>query len=127
MRDTVGNTAAAPAKRRSNRRRASVMASPHELQCLPANAEGFRAKVAKSNRFRIARLPEALPLPLILRDIGKSRWQLCNDVTPVVAPRGRGRATSAVGGSPLRRSAALVSVIEDLAAAPASRYLLSDA
>src|SRR6202035_3971775 len=46
-RDTVGNTAAAPAKRRSNRRRASVMASPHELQCLPAIAEGFRAKIER--------------------------------------------------------------------------------
>src|ERR1700676_933440 len=47
IRDAVGNTAA-PAKRRSNRRRASFMTLPHELQCLPANAEGFRAKVARS-------------------------------------------------------------------------------
>jgi hypothetical protein len=66
----VGNTAA-PANRRSNRRRASLwrarfMALPHERHCLPANAEGFRARVAKSNRFRIARPPKALPLPVLM-------------------------------------------------------------
>jgi hypothetical protein len=41
--------------------------------------------------FGIARLPEALPLPLILRDLGKFRWQLLNEVTPFAALRGRGR------------------------------------
>jgi hypothetical protein len=68
------------------------MALPHELQRLAANAEGFRAKIAKSNRFRNARLPEALPLPLILRNIGKSRWQLSGEITLVAGVQGRGRA-----------------------------------
>jgi hypothetical protein len=74
------------------------MALPHELQRTPANAEGFRAKIAKSNRFRIARLPKALPLPLILRNLGKSRWQLFDNDTPVAAPRGRGRAIARLQG-----------------------------
>jgi hypothetical protein len=41
-------------------------------------------------RFGIARLPEASPLPLILRDLGKFRWQLFDEATPFAALRGRG-------------------------------------
>lgn len=53
-----------------------------------ASAEGFRTTV---DLFRIARLPEAKSLPLILRDLGTSSRQLSNEATPIADARGRGR------------------------------------
>jgi len=59
------------------------MAFPHELENPSASAEGFRTKVD----FGFARLPEALPLPLISRKLGKSRWQLQGRSIPIAFQR----------------------------------------
>ena len=64
------------------------MASPHELKCL---LRMQKESEQRSTYFRIARLPEARPLPLIWRNVGISRWQLSNKATPVAEARVRGQ------------------------------------
>ena len=49
------------------------MALPHELECL---LQMQKESEQRSTYFRIARLPEAQPLPLISRNVGMSRWPL---------------------------------------------------
>jgi hypothetical protein len=48
------------------------LALPHELNNLPR----VRGRIPNQIDFGFARLPEALPLLLISRKLGMSRWQL---------------------------------------------------
>jgi hypothetical protein len=63
------------------------MALTHELEYLQ---QIQKVSEPRSNEFRIARLPEAQPLPLISQNVGMSRWQLSNKATSFVDARGRG-------------------------------------
>ena len=67
------------------------MALPHELEYLQ---QIQKVSEPRSNEFRIARLPEAQPLPLISQNVGMSRWQLSNKATSFVDARKGARCRS---------------------------------